>query len=162
MAAAKSALACVGWARMSWALALLVAAQHAGVLGRFRVCSGGFKCRPTTSSSWSPSIGSRQCLNLLLGCNGRPLLCHTRCTVVAPPTAARFAATPWDGPGQQLLTRRWVSLFQGGVRPPRKATRCFAPECRVRRQVLVAYEGCLSAGPNTPQFTPQATRAAPC
>ena len=38
----------------------------------------------------------------------------------------------------------------------------FAPERRVLRQVPVAYKGCLSAGPNTPQLTPQVTRAAPC
>ena len=28
---------------------------------------------------------------------------------INPTGCARFAATPWDGPGQNILTRQWVS-----------------------------------------------------
>src|ERR1700739_3150021 len=44
--------------------------------------SGGFRYRPTTSTSLSSNVGSLDTLNVSTRCGLRPNSCHTRCTVL--------------------------------------------------------------------------------
>jgi hypothetical protein len=50
---------------------------------------------------------------------------------INPTGCARFAATPWDGPGQNILTRQWVSSTSGTPWDPPKSYSRFCTCSRI-------------------------------
>ena len=83
-------------------------------------CSGGFKYRPTTSTSFSANCGSLDSLNVFTRCGCKPLAFHTRCTIAGevPNSAASVRVLQWVAAGGfSVVVLRMISAATSAARP---------------------------------------------